>query len=188
MSTIGPDTDDAVAAAVAAVSRIDLSPINQKLQHENPALWTDETVADAEADYRRFLALTLLHPTESLVVNKIVDEYWHQHILDTRKYADDCEKVFGFFLHHFPYFGMRGEEDRRQHIEAFAVTQLYWEQAFGVPLTGESKLTLDKVLGSYQPEPKGIAKQRVYAFPQTCKCGQHCDKTVIPARRPQINS
>jgi len=36
---------------------------------------------------------------------------WHAHILDTNAYAPDCEKVFGKFLHHFPYWGMRGEED-----------------------------------------------------------------------------
>ena len=34
------------------------------------------------------------------------------HILDTRAYSRDCEFLFGRFLHHFPYFGMRGDADR----------------------------------------------------------------------------
>src|SRR5438874_7877286 len=101
MNTDQPSTSDAVAAAIEAVERIDLSAINKKLQYEEPALWTDEVIADTEAKYRRFLVLNLLHPSESLVVNKILDDYWHQHILDTRKYAADCQTVFGFFLHHY---------------------------------------------------------------------------------------
>lgn len=36
---------------------------------------------------------------------------WHAHILDTHAYGPDCEAVFGKFLHHYPYWGMRGEED-----------------------------------------------------------------------------
>ena len=32
-----------------------------------------------------------------------IDLFWHQHILDTRAYAKDCQKVFGQFLHHFQF-------------------------------------------------------------------------------------
>jgi hypothetical protein len=42
---------------------------------------------------------------------KIVDEIWHQHILDTHAYHRDCDAIFGSYLHHFPYFGMRGDAD-----------------------------------------------------------------------------
>jgi hypothetical protein len=190
-------SSDDVAAALKKVSRIDLSPINKVLQHENPALWTDETIAQTEADYRRLLALNLLYPTETLVVNKILDDYWHQHILDTHKYHEDCEQVFGCYLHHDPYFGINGEEDRQRNREGFAATQQLWAETFDVPMVKETKLTLDRVLGSYDPEPKDVGKNRVYAFPQTCKCGQHCSKTIIPEARinpaitpginPQIN-
>src|SRR6516165_2489405 len=96
MSTTAPASRHDVNSALEAVSQIDFSPINRKLQSENPAQWTDETLAEAETNYRRFLALNLLYPSTTLSVNKIVDEYWHQHILDTRKYAADCEKVFGY--------------------------------------------------------------------------------------------
>lgn len=27
---------------------------------------------------------------------------WHAHILFTQKYAADCDRIFGSFLHHFP--------------------------------------------------------------------------------------
>jgi hypothetical protein len=178
-----------LTAALETVSQIDLSPINQVLQHENPAFWTDEVIAETEANYRRLLALNVLYPSETLVVNKILDDYWHQHILDTRKYAADCQKIFGFFLHHYPYFGINGEDDRQKNREAFAVTRQLWEETFGFPMVRETKLTLDKVLGTYDPERKHADRNRVYAFPQTCKCGQHCDRTIVPDPRinPQIN-
>lgn len=182
-------THDPVAAALARVDQLDLSPINQVLQHEDPAFWTDEVLAETEASYRRLLALNALHPSETIVVNKILDDYWHQHILDTRKYAADCQQVFGYFLHHDPYFGLNGEEDRQRNREGFAATQQLWEETFGAPLVGETQLTLDKVLGSYDPEPREASRNRVYAFPQTCKCGQHCQKAIVPDTRinPLIN-
>jgi hypothetical protein len=138
VSTAALAISDAAADALAVVGQIDFSPINAKLQYEKPSFWDDETIVEAEANYRRFLALHLLHPLETLVPNKMLDEYWHQHILDTRKYATDCETIFGTFLHHDPYFGIEGEEDRQQNLEAFAVTQQLWEEAFGVPLLGVS--------------------------------------------------
>ncbi len=95
--------------AMEKVSQIDLDPINRLLKYENSTFWTDAVISDAEANYRRFLAMNLLYPTETIVVNKIIDDYWHQHILDTEKYAADCQIVFGHFLHHYPYFGINGD-------------------------------------------------------------------------------
>lgn len=138
MPTVALTSSDTATDALAAVSRINLSPINAKLQYENPTFWSDEAIVAAEANYRRFLALHLMHPLATLVPNKILDEYWHQHILDTRKYDADCESVFGFFLHHDPYFGIEGEEDRQLNLEAFAITQQLWEEAFGIQLLGQS--------------------------------------------------
>lgn len=171
------DTND-VAAALDRVEKIDLTPISAKLQHEDPAMWTRETIAEAERTYRRFLALNLLYPTERIAVNKVIDEYWHQHILDTHKYAEDCDAVFGYFLHHYPYFGLGGEKDRRENLEAFAVTRDIWEQAFGEPMIPKTRLTLDKVLAGSAVE--GTAKQEVYVAPQGCKSGQHCPKIIVP--------
>ena len=182
-------SENAIAAALEKVGRIDLAPINRLLQYENPAFWTDDTVARTEADYRRLLALNLLYSGETIVVNKILDDYWHQHILDTAKYSSDCQELFGYYLHHDPYFGLDGEEDRQRNREGFAATQQLWEETFDVPMIRETALTLDKVLGSYDPEPKDAGKNRVYAFPQSCKCGQHCSRTIIPDARinPAIN-
>lgn len=178
--------DDDIAAAIARVKQLDLEPVNVKLRHEDPELWTDDVLSETEQNYRRFLVLNLLHPDLSLSVNKTLDEYWHQHILDTRKYAADCEQVFGYFLHHYPYFGLEDEEERQENLELFALTQRLSAETFGASLvTGAPKLDLDKVLGGYQTdgdEDEEISGRRVYMFPQSCKCGQHCQKIVDPER------
>jgi hypothetical protein len=43
----------------------------------------------------------------------------------------DCERIFGFFLHHFPYFGMRGEEDAADLHAAYDETIELYRAAFG---------------------------------------------------------
>jgi hypothetical protein len=52
-----------------------------------------------------------------IIPTQEVDEFWHTHILDTKKYAADCEKFLGQFLHHFPYLGLRGVEDYKDWRE-----------------------------------------------------------------------
>jgi hypothetical protein len=47
------------------------------------------------------------------------------------KYAEDCHKVFGYFLHHYPYFGLRGEKDAANLAKAFATMQTLREKEYG---------------------------------------------------------
>ncbi|NJN86389.1 MAG: hypothetical protein HC881_08865 [Leptolyngbyaceae cyanobacterium SL_7_1] len=63
-----------------------------------------------------------------------IDQVWHYHILDTQKYATDCQHLFGYFIHHFPYLGTRGEYDRQDWYCAYTLTQLLFRQQFGVEL------------------------------------------------------
>ena len=49
------------------------------------------------------------------------------------KYAEDCRMIFGRFLHHFPYFGMRGEQDAKDLRQAFSETRALFEKEFGEP-------------------------------------------------------
>jgi hypothetical protein len=56
---------------------------------------------------------------------------WHTHILDTAKYAADSEQVFGFFLHHFPYFGLRGPDDETAMRAAYDRTRDLFRACFG---------------------------------------------------------
>ena len=101
-----------VEQVVAAIQALDLDPIKLKLMDaEEGQGWSREYVERMETAYKRFLILMVKFPEETIAPTKDVDKFWHGHILDTIKYAEDCQNVFGYFLHHFPYFGMRGEQD-----------------------------------------------------------------------------
>jgi hypothetical protein len=89
-----------------------------------------------EAEYRKFLAMHVAYPDAEIVPCKLVDEIWHQHILDTIAYRDDCDAIFGSFLDHFPYFGMRGDDDAQALADAYCDTLEIYERDFGVPQEG----------------------------------------------------
>jgi hypothetical protein len=107
--------------AFNAVGDLDLSPIKMKLMHvESGEGWSQARADAAEIEYRRFLLLAKTYPGEPLAPTVDVDLFWHYHILDTRKYAVDCQEVFGHFLHHYPYEGLDGASDeaaRQRHGE-----------------------------------------------------------------------
>lgn len=111
------------------VSTIDLSMVKLKLMDEDEGQgWPDEYATHVEKQYRRYLCMLRLSPKGHAVPTRDIDLFWHQHILDTRAYAQDCQRVFGEFVHHFPYFGMRGEEDAQNLHDSFDETKaLYFE-------------------------------------------------------------
>lgn len=47
------------------------------------------------------------------------------------KYGVDCERVFGYFLHHFPYVGLRGEADLEAHHRMGERMKELYEETFG---------------------------------------------------------
>ena len=125
-------TNKPVQQVVAAIQALDLDPIKFKLMdREEGHGWSREYAEKTELAYKRFLTLLATHPEETLAPSKDVDKFWHGHILDTLKYANDCDKVFGCFLHHFPYFGMRGAEDAANLARAAETTQRLYEREFG---------------------------------------------------------
>jgi len=113
---------------------LDLTDIRMKLADgdEGPGYGVDDLDA-MEAEYRRFLALHLAFPDAVIVPCKIVDEIWHQHILDTAAYRNDCAAIFGRFLDHYPYFGMRNEAEAEELDDAYGATLALYRGAFGEP-------------------------------------------------------
>ena len=49
---------------------------------------------------------------------------WHAHILDTAAYRADCDAIFGQYLDHLSYFGIRGDQDPWDLEDAYADTRL----------------------------------------------------------------
>lgn len=135
MATFALAGPEAVEAALVDVDRsVDLRNVRMKLcdPEEGPGL-SRGLVTTMEREYRRFLALHLLYPEMDIVPCKLVDELWHQHILDTAAYRTDCDVLFGRFLDHFPYFGMRGPEDAQALLDAYSDTLHVYREAFGEP-------------------------------------------------------
>jgi hypothetical protein len=146
------------AEALERIDAVDLSMLRTKLAdpHEGKG-WADAQLDLAEREYRHFLALHLMYPEMAVVPCALVDAVWHAHILDTRAYASDCERVFGFFLHHFPYFGMRGKQDAADLIDAYDLTVVRYQDAFGAPPDGV-----------WRPEQSASCK-RTNCKPQRCR-------------------
>lgn len=129
-------TLEAVEIRMDDIEALDLSMIKTKLQDAEEGLgWTAEQCDEVEIEYKRYLALKRAYPDVEIVPNKLVDAFWHAHILDTQKYAEDCSTLFGFFLHHYPYFGMGGEGDYQALCDAFDQTRelydLHFSQGYG---------------------------------------------------------
>ena len=103
---------------------LDLESIKFSLtQREDGPNWSLSKAETLEVWYRRFLYLSSIYNDKVIVPSKDIDMFWHTHILDTQKYMLDCENLFGRYIHHFPYFGMRGEKDRNQLKKSFHETE-----------------------------------------------------------------
>lgn len=116
----------------ANINELDLSKIKFKLLHcGDKDIWTDKLCEIAISEYKRFLMLLLKYPDKKIIPNKLMDSIWHQHILDTRKYANDCTSIFGHFVHHNPYYGLTSLEEFDIFQRDFKETMLLYEKTFG---------------------------------------------------------
>ena len=101
------------------IRKLDLSSVRAKLMEKMG--WSSDRVSLVEDNYKRFLyALGQIHEGEMISPpSDDVDEFWHQHILDTRKYREDCENLFGRYIDHTPQLTPEEQlqaDARRQQI------------------------------------------------------------------------
>lgn len=132
MNTSSPTvTSGSIEERLNRLATLDLTNVRRKLMEPLPEgqAWDMKCCEAAEKWYKRFLTLFIKHPGRKIVPNAMIDAIWHQHILDTRAYAADCERIFGTFIHHHPYFGMNGDSIERDL--AFARTNELYEAEFG---------------------------------------------------------
>lgn len=64
--------------------------------------WDDETASKVLTEYVRFMSLIAKHPKAIFSPSQLVDEVWHDHVLHTRMYMEDCENLCGHYIHHQP--------------------------------------------------------------------------------------
>ena len=100
--------------------------------HYSLPRWQPDDIAVCERMYRRFLSLLIEHPKEALVPSKVIDEYWHTHILHTKKYHNDCMAMAGRYLHHTPADADLSDASALE--QGFKRTLALYESTFGEPL------------------------------------------------------
>jgi hypothetical protein len=119
---------------MAAVQTLDLDSVKVRIM--DPHLgegWTREYAESIEHAYKNYLTMLIKYPedAEDILLSKDVDEFWHTHILQTLKYTNDCDTVFGTYLHHAPHIGeITREDEERRVAQAERTLQLY-RQEFG---------------------------------------------------------
>jgi hypothetical protein len=123
---------------------LDLSNIKRKLMEPFPEGkgWTKAQCDEAELWYKRFLHSIVIDPSKPHVPNGPIDDFWHMHILDTRAYRKDCDYVFGYFLDHYPYYGLNG--DAIQRDESFVETNAQYNALFGEDCLHMTEFTLSR--------------------------------------------
>ncbi len=115
-----------------AIEQLDFARIKHKLMvSEDGDKWSFEQCELAEREYKRFLTLIKVNDRLEIVPTKLMDKFWHQHILDTVAYHKDSIQVFGYFLHHFPYFGIYGKKDQENLSNSFEKTKRMYREYFG---------------------------------------------------------
>jgi hypothetical protein len=110
---------------------LDLNSVRDALMEKQG--WSLERAEAARVEYVRFLTLLQMKPGFMLVPwtnaqgQDDLDQFWHQHILDTAKYASDCNRLFGRMIHHNPHV-VRGSG---QESDAMEKTQRLYARTFG---------------------------------------------------------
>lgn len=78
--------------------------------------WVPERADAARVEYLKFLAILRRKPSFPVVPwltdgRDDLDQFWHQHILDTVKYSRDCHHLFGKLIHHDPHLKKGSKEE-----------------------------------------------------------------------------
>jgi hypothetical protein len=118
----------------SSVRQLNFDVIKRKILLEREVPWDREECEFIESEYRKFLTLALTFPERYIVPTKLVDTFWHYHILDTQKYYNDSQAVFGSILHHYPYFGLGGADAKLALRTAFEETKQLYRETFGAEI------------------------------------------------------
>ena len=109
---------------------IDFSNIlNKMVNHQG---WLRKDAEKVCEMYRNFLYLQKKYKGQNqLPPSEEMDEFWHQHILDTKQYRKDCQAIFGEYLDHYPYFGIDATSTFSDLESAFEKMQELYMEEFG---------------------------------------------------------
>ena len=116
------------------ISTMELDQIRESLTNlylPNIVTLTPERARRCEYEYRRWLFLRRKYEGEILPPGKDIDMTWHAYILDTVAYRKDCDRIFGYYFDHNPYFGGESERDAKRLRDAFGETMKRYKETYG---------------------------------------------------------
>lgn len=64
--------------------------------------WSPSFTGRVEKEYGKFISLSVLHPEKDYGMAGVVDEFWHEHLVDTQNYIAMCDAIIGKIIHHIP--------------------------------------------------------------------------------------
>lgn len=111
------------------IQSLPLNLVKDKLRSKKSWWWLLwHNLDKIEVEYRQFLYLIAKNPGQTVVPwSEAMDDFWHEHILDTAKYEKDCNEIFGRYIHHNPHLSVGS----RPQVVAFAQTKKMYKDAFG---------------------------------------------------------
>ena len=111
------------------IAELDLKSVRQKFAFKKGFWWRlRKSAPRVESEYRQFLYLIATNPGKTVVPwSHDLDDFWHEHILNTAKYAIDCNTINGGFIHHNPHL----PEGSPTHTQASDDTREMYKLAFG---------------------------------------------------------
>ncbi len=120
------------------ISHIDFSLLKEKLSlspDQGGQGWAAAEADKAEAKYKKWLILKWKYENELMPPPLDIDAFWHGHILESHAYFRDTLAIFGKYLHHYPYFGIRGKADKEKLETAFENTKRLYREEYGEDVT-----------------------------------------------------
>lgn len=129
------DSDPYIQHVWEKIQELDLTLVKKRLMRSG---WSNDQANTVELLYKMFLFLAFKFPDDSLhmiVPTDSIDEFWHAHILDTVAYANDCQVVFGAFLHHQPDDPDISQEDQLMFQKGLEDTKALFVQFFNIDLS-----------------------------------------------------
>jgi hypothetical protein len=115
------------------INQLDLAYIEQAMCASSYPLprWTMVDAKHCCQLYKNFLFLAKKHLPLLLVPTREIDEFWHNHILYTKNYHQDCMQIFGHYLHHQP---ADPNDPVEKLIHDFSITKQLYLEEFKQPL------------------------------------------------------
>lgn len=94
--------------------------------------WNREDAMRCLQRYKNFLWLQKKYDGDIyLVPSKEIDEMWHNHILYTQNYVNDCKHIFGYYFHHKP---AAPDENPQQLVDDYLQTKAAYFAEFNEEL------------------------------------------------------